>query len=452
MVVEKKNRSLRLCLDPRYLNDVIKHEHYRIPTIREIASEFAGKSLFSTLDLKDEYWQVELDESSSYLCTFATPFGRYRFTRMPFGLKSANKVFQKKNEATFKGIEGIHIVADDIIIAASNVEEHDKILTKVLQRAAAWNVKLNFDKLHLRVNEIKYFWTIITLEGMKPDPAKVKAIAEMPMLHNKAAVRRLLGMINFLAAHILNMVSITAPLRNLVQADVHFEWDHSAANALSQIKTILSTEPVLQFFNPSISNVIQTDASQHGLGACLLQQGKPITYASRSLSICERNYAQIEELLPIVLSCTKFHQYCYGFHTNVQTDHKPIEVIFKKPLNQISPRLQRMMLRLQKYDLDVKYVKGKYLHVVDALSRAHMDDATEDIDSKEVQLLMHTLVSNLPISETRLADIRAAMIQDAQLQQLMQLTDQGWPVNLCNVPEALHQYWKVIFSFPKVIA
>ena len=111
-----------------------------------------------------------------------------------------------------------------------------------------------------------------------------------------------------------------------------------------------------------------------------------------------------------------------------------------------------MMLRLQKYDLDVKYVKGKYLHVVDALSRAHMDDATEDIDSKEVQLLMHTLASNLPISETRLADIRAAMIQDAQLQQLMQLTDQGWPVNLCNVPEALHQYWKVIFSFSKMIA
>ena len=360
---------------------------------------------------------------------------------MPFGLKSASEVFQKRNEAAFEGIEGIHIVTDDIIIAASNVEEHDKILTEVLQRAAARNVKLNFDKLQLRVNEVKYLGTIITYEGMKPDPAKVKAIAEMPTPHDKAAVRRLLGMINFLAAHIPNMASITTPLCNLVKADVHFEWDHSAANALSQVKNILSTEPVLQFFNPSISSVIQADASQHGLGACLLQQGKPIAYASRSLSISERNYAQIEkELLAIVFSCTKFHQYIYGFHTKVQTDHKPLEVIFKKPLHQISPRLQRMMLRLQKYDLDVKYVKGKYLHVADALSRAHMDDATEDIDSTEVQLLMDTLVSNLPISETRLADIRAATIQDAQLQQLMQLTDQ---VNLCNVTEALRQYWKV---------
>lgn len=93
VIVEKKNGSLRLCLDPRELNRVVKREHYRIPTVQEISSELAGKKVFSTVDLKDGYWQVELDEASSYLCTFNTPFGRYRFTRMPFGLKSASEVF-----------------------------------------------------------------------------------------------------------------------------------------------------------------------------------------------------------------------------------------------------------------------------------------------------------------------------------------------------------------------
>ena len=137
VVVEKKNGSLRLCLDPRALNDAIKREHYRIPTIQEIASDLAGKKVFSTLDLKDGYWQVELDEQSSLLCTFNTPFGRYRFTRMPFGLKSASEIFQKKNEAAFEGIDGIHIVADEIIIAANNLEEHNAILHKVLQRATS---------------------------------------------------------------------------------------------------------------------------------------------------------------------------------------------------------------------------------------------------------------------------------------------------------------------------
>ena len=101
----KKNGSLRLCLDPRTLNEVIKREHYRIPTIQEIVREFAEKKVFSTLDLKDGYWQVELDKESSLLCTFNTPYGCYHFTRMPFGLKSASEVFQKKNELAFEGIK-----------------------------------------------------------------------------------------------------------------------------------------------------------------------------------------------------------------------------------------------------------------------------------------------------------------------------------------------------------
>ena len=103
--------------------------------MQEIASEFVGKNVFSTLDLKDGYWQVQLDEQSSLLCTFNIPFGRYRFTRMPFGIRSASEVFQKKNEEAFTGIPGIHIVSDDMIIAATTVEEHDKILAQVLQRA-----------------------------------------------------------------------------------------------------------------------------------------------------------------------------------------------------------------------------------------------------------------------------------------------------------------------------
>ena len=188
VIVEKRNGSLRLCLDPRALNDVIKREHYRIPTIQEITSDLTRKKVFSTLDLKDGYWQVELDEESSLLCTFNTPFGRYRFTRMPFGLKSASEIFQKRNEAIFEGIDGIHIVADDIIIAASDLEEHNAILHKMLQCASNCNVKFNFNKFQFCVNEVKYLGTIISHEGMKPDPAKVRAIKEMPTPDDKSAV------------------------------------------------------------------------------------------------------------------------------------------------------------------------------------------------------------------------------------------------------------------------
>ena len=262
VIVEKKNGSIRLCLDARALNNAIKREHYQIPTIQEIASNLAGKKVFSTLDLKDGYWQVELDEQSSLLCTFNTPFGRYRFTRMPFGLKSASEIFKKKNEAAaFEGIDGIHIVADDIIIAADDLEEHNTILHKVLQRVSDRNIKLNFDKFQFCVNAVKYLGTIISHEGMKPDPAKVQAINEMPTPNDKAAVRRLLGMINYLAPHIPNMASICKPLCDLLKVDVHFQWNTPAQTAIQQIKHILSSELVLQFFNPAVSSVIQADAS-----------------------------------------------------------------------------------------------------------------------------------------------------------------------------------------------
>ena len=443
VIVEKKNGSLRLCLDPRDLNKVVKREHYKIPTAQEISSHLAGKKVFSTLDLKDGYWQIELDEQSSLLCTFNTPFGRFRFTRMPFGLNSASEVFQKKNEEVFAGIDGVHIMADDIIIAAATVQEHDAILRTVLQRARDRNVKFNWDKLQLRVNTVKYLGTIISEEGIKPDPDKVNAISNMPVPTDKAGVRRLLGMVNFLANHIPNMSTITAPLRDLVKVDTHFQWAGEHDKALDKLKAVLTNSPILQYFDPTIRSTIQADASQHGLGACLLQKGKPIAYASRSLNSAESNYAQIEkELLAIVFACQKFHHYIYGFPTNVQSDHKPLESIMNKPLSQVSPRLQRMLLKLQRYNLAVKYTRGKEMHIADALSRAHLN-ITEENDSEEIELAIHTLTKHLPVSEARKAEFMSATELDSSLQQVRKLTMGGWPTNINNVPDSARDYWKV---------
>ena len=184
-----------------------------------------------------------------------------------------------------------------------------------------WNdVKLNFDKFKLHISAVNYLGSVISHQGMKPDPAKVKAIATMPIPCDKQAVRRLLGMINFLAPHIPNMAIVTAPLRDLIKTDVHFQWGPAAVSAWKQVKDILSTDPILQFFDLAVKSMIQADASQHGLGACLMQRGKPVVYASRSLSPAEHNYAQIEkELLAIVFACTKFHQFIYRCANRPQT-------------------------------------------------------------------------------------------------------------------------------------
>ena len=219
------------------------------------------------------------------------------------------------------------------------------------------------------MNEAKYLGTIVTPDGIRLDPAKVVAIIGMPTPTDKAGVRHLLGMINFLAAHMPDMSTITAPVRDLLKADVIFQWGPEQAKLMERIKKILSTAPVISYFDPDTRSMIQVDASQYGLGACLFQKGKPVAYASRSLSPAECKYAQIEkELLAIVFACQKIHNYIYGFQIKVQTDHKPLRVNRKEALHKISPPLQRMLLKLQKYYLIINYVKGKDLQVADVLS------------------------------------------------------------------------------------
>ena len=292
VIVEKRNGSLRLCLDPRDLNRAIRREHYRIPTAEDIASRLNGKKLFSIVDEKDGFWQVNLDEESSYLCTFNTPFGRYRFKRMPFGISSAPEVFQKKNKALFGDIDGVEIIFDYIIVAAESEVEHDTIVRKLLQRAREANVKFNEAKLQFKVSEVKYMGNIVSESGLKPDDEKIRAILEMPIPENKEELQRLLGMVNYFAQFIPNQSTITAPLRQLLKKDVDWIGLPEHTSAVQELKQILSSKPVLKFFDSSKPVKLQVDASKSGLGACLMQDGHPVAYASRSLTSAEENYAE----------------------------------------------------------------------------------------------------------------------------------------------------------------
>ena len=170
-------------------------------------------------------------------------------------------------------------------------------------------------------------------------------------------------------------------------------------------------------------------------------------YASRSLSPAERNYAQIEkELLAIVFACQKFHHYIYGFQTKVQGDHKPLESIVNKLLHKVSPRLQRMLLKLQNYDLPIKYVKGKDLHVPDTLSRAYLTNHDDSTQSKDLEFAIHAIIENLSVSKEKKSQLQIATANDHQLQQLLMLMRSEWPTDVSNVPISLREYWKIRHS------
>ena len=194
--------------------------------------------------------------------------------------------------------------------------------------------------------------------------------------------------------------------------------------------------------NPSVKKgvTLEVDASKHGLGAVLMEEGKPVAYASKSLSRAEQEYAQIEkEMYAIVFGTERFHQYIYGRNVAVTTDHKPLEAILSKPLSAAPARLQRMMLRLQKYDLTVHHKPGKEIPVADTLSRLHLnevDDLHEAFDSQ-----VHLVLTNLPVSDKKLLDLQASTASDPDMQQLIAVIKWGWPDQRSSCLPSVKPFW-----------
>ena len=327
---------------------------------------------------------------------------------------------QKRNEDTFGDIHGVHVIADDLIIAAADDQEHDSILHRVLARARDKGVKFNSDKIQFKISEVEYMGNLISSDGLKPDPKKIEAIVNMPKPTDVTSLQRLMGMIKYLAQYIPNESAITEPLRELLKKDAEWAWHPEHDKAIENLKAVLTNKPVLAFFDVKQPVTIQADASQSGLGACLVQRGKPVAYASRAMTRAEQNYAQIEkEMLAICFATGKFHQYVYGKSAvSVQTDHKPLESILKKPLCKAPPRLQRLMLRLQPYDLDVHYVPGKYMYLADTLSRAYIQGEGNAEMEDELSRVVHSLVLNIPVSANKLSEIRQATEQDPTLMKV----------------------------------
>ena len=319
VVVRKKNGRVRICIDPRDLNKAIKRCHYPMPTLEEVATRLPKAKVFSVLDAKSGFWQVKLSESSCKLTTFNTPFGRYYWRRMPFGIKSAPELWQRKAHELIEGLDGVEVIMDDFLAIGFGdtgeeaMANHDKNLIGLLERARERNLKLNPEKIQLRLREVPFIGHLLTPEGLIPDPTKVEAIVNMPKPTEVKSLRRALGMVNYLAKFLPNLSSTSEILRQLARKDVEWHWEDGHEKAWNELMKSLTEAPVLAFFDPEKEVTIQCDASQGGLGAFLTQEGRPIHYASRAMTKAETNYAQVEkELLAIVFACERFDQYVYG--------------------------------------------------------------------------------------------------------------------------------------------
>lgn len=440
-VVKPNKQKIRICIDPQDLNKAIRREHYPLRTIEEVVAEMPNARIFSVVDANHGFWQVQLDEESSKLCTFNTPFGRYRFLRLPFGVSSAPEVFQKCIAQRLEGLEGVVNVVDDILVWGEDEEQHDRRLRQLLDRIRSINLKLNKEKCKFRTTEVTYVGHVLTADGLKPDQEKVRAVQNMPEPEDKAGLMRFLGMLQYLAKFVPNLSEESAPLRTLLDSKVAWHWESEQQKSFEKLKQLVSSAPVLKYYDVHKEVTLSVDASSEGLGAVLLQDGQPVAYGSRSLTDCEKRYAQIEkELLAIVYGCEKFNQYVYGKTVQVETDHKPLETVFKKALQKAPLRLQRMLMRLQPYDLRVNYKPGKELHIADALSRAYLKGQPKKTNHDD-ELQVHPISARLPITEEKLQIFRTATAADEDLQRVVRMIQSGWPNEIRQVPENMKKYW-----------
>ncbi|KAK2552099.1 Transposon Ty3-I Gag-Pol polyprotein [Acropora cervicornis] len=382
----------------------------------------ANAKWFTKLDANRGYWQIPLDEESQLLTTFNTPFGRFCYQVTPFGIKSAQEVFQKRMSQNVSDLEGVETDIDDIIVHAETEVKHDQRLHSVLERCEKINLTLNKEKCIFKCEEVTHIGHKLTKDGIKPDDNKVRAINEMPAPSDKKGVERLLGTVNYLGKFIPNLATVTEPIRILLRKDTEFEWSYEQDQAFQEIKAILTKDG----------------------GPVVRGSVAPVAYASRSLTEAESRYAQIEKgLLAVQFSLERFNQYTYGKKVAIESDHKPLEAIVKKPLAAAPPRLQRILLRMQKYDYALEYKPGKELVLPDMLSRAPVSPTVDDNMEEEIALHVHLVRRTLPVTESKWEEIRRATTEAQSMRTLSETIKYGWPETKGEIPVSIHAYWDV---------
>lgn len=435
MVVVRKEGKLRVCLDPTDVNKNILRRYHPLKTVEEIVSRIQNAKLFTILDCKKGFWQIKVSKRTEKYLTMGTPWGRYSYKRLPFGLASAPEVFQDIMSQVVGDIENVECSMDDILIYALNVEKLDYVTNQVMAKIEDVGLKLNKEKCIFGARKVKFLGHILSEQGISADPDKTAAIRRLKRPENITELQRLLGMATYLSKFVSNLSNLTEPLRNLLVKDTEWIWTKNHEKAFVKLKETFASTPVLKFYETSQDVNIQVDASMKSFGAALIQNGQPVAYASKALNKAQKNYPPIElEAAAIRWACMKFHEYVYGKKLIIECDHKPLEIIYKKPIQSAPFRLQRIMFDVKQYDPTIVYKKGTSQYLADILSR----DCENGISEEEEELQVYVAID---FSDDAKKEMIEATRNDPELQELSKVTMTGWPESKWEVSELVKPYW-----------
>ncbi|KAL7724485.1 hypothetical protein ACLKA6_007314 [Drosophila palustris] len=379
VLVGKKTGDVRMCIDYRQLNANSIPDAYPLPRIHHILERLRNARYISTLDLKSGYWQIPMARGSREYTAFTVPRrGLFHWKVMPFGLHSAPATFQRALDSVIGPDMEPYAFAylDDIIVSGATLKEHVRNLGEVLRRLRQANLRLNRAKCKFFRRSLVYLGHVISGEGIHTDPDKIAAVRELQPPTTCRELRRCLGIASWYRRFVPNFADIVQPMSLLLKKGQKWDWKLEQQAAFEELKARLTEAPVLACPDFSEKFVLQTDASDCGLGAVLTQQHqgaeRVIAYVSRRLVKAEENYSATEkECLAIVWAIRKLRCYLEGYRFDVVTDHLALKWL--NSIDNPTGRIARWALELQHYQFDIHYRRGKQNVVADALSRQPLE-------------------------------------------------------------------------------
>ena len=375
VVASRKDGSIRLCVDLRGLNSQIVTNKYPLPSLDELFVGLSGATHFTTLDLSNAYLHVPLTEDSKQYTNFITHDGIFRMKRLPFGLSSAASFFQEMMSKILHDVPRTKIILDDVLCYGIGKENCDAIYRLAKRRLEEHNLSLKPEKCHINEPEVKFVGRMLSEKGISPDPNAVSDLLKMPVPKDRQQLRSFIGFCSWHRNFVPNFATIVEPLTVLLSPKVPYNWSKNCEKAFNDIRDKISKYVSLQVYDPSRKTILESDASDVGIGGCLLQiiDGKevPICYVSRVLNPAEKKYSIGEkEALAVVFCVSRLHKYLWGREFTIRTDHSSLTTLLSTNESaRKSFRISRWCARLIPYNYSVEFKKGKSMLIADALSR-----------------------------------------------------------------------------------
>ena len=425
VIIPKADGDIRLCIDMRRANEAILRGSHPIPTVDELLHSMNGSRVFSKLDLKWGYHQLELSQESCQITTFVTHKGLYRYKRLLFGVSSASELYQHEISTALAGIEGVDNISDDIIVHGPDQKIHNQRLLKTMERLRQHGLTLNADKCLFNVDRLVFMGILLSEKGIGLTEERVRALQETREPETVSEVQSFLGLANYSSRFIPHFATLTEPLRKLTRKDVSFHFGPEQKASFESLKKSMVEAGTLAYFDKSASTKVVVDTSPVGLGAVLMQNQNgawvPICYASRSLTDCERRYSQTEKEA-LVWAWERYHAYIYGMRFDLVTDHKPLEVIYG-PRSKPCARIECWVIRLQPYDFWVVYAQGQS-NVADPLSRLLSQNKATNHQHGAEEYVQFAAISATPAALTT-RKVEEASAVDEELKALREAIKTG---------------------------